>query len=45
MPDKAIYDFKDKRDAINALYSLMNDKIDEADVTHIVDWLYWLSIG
>ncbi|MEY3501664.1 MAG: hypothetical protein RL308_3337, partial [Bacteroidota bacterium] len=36
MPDKAIYDFKDKRDAINALYSLMNDKIDEADVTHIV---------
>lgn len=36
MPDKAIYDFKDKRDAINALYSLMNDIIDEADVTHIV---------
>jgi type I restriction enzyme R subunit len=36
MPDKAIYDFKDKRDAINALYSLMNDKIEEADVTHIV---------
>lgn len=36
MPEKAIYDFKDKRDAINALYSLMNDKIDEADVTHIV---------
>jgi hypothetical protein len=36
MPDNAIYDYKDKRDAINALYSLMNDKIDEADVTHIV---------
>ncbi|MCA6422652.1 MAG: type I restriction endonuclease subunit R [Flavobacterium sp.] len=36
MPDKTIYDYKDKRDAINALYSLMNDKIDEADVTHIV---------
>lgn len=36
MPDNSIYDFKDKRDAINALYSLMNDKIDEADVTHIV---------
>lgn len=36
MPDNAIYEYKDKRDAINALYSLMNDKIDEADVTHIV---------
>jgi type I restriction enzyme R subunit len=36
MPDISIYEFKDKRDAINALYSLMNDKIDEADVTHIV---------
>jgi len=36
MPDNSIYEYKDKRDAINALYSLMNDKIDEADVTHIV---------
>jgi len=36
MPDNAIYEFKEKRDAINALYSLMNDKIDEADVTHII---------
>jgi type I restriction enzyme R subunit len=36
MPDNSIYDYKDKRDAINALYSLMNDKIDEADITHVV---------
>lgn len=36
MPDNAIYEFKDKRDAINALYSLMTDNIDEADITHIV---------
>lgn len=36
MPDNSIFHFKDKRDAINALYSLMNDKIDEADVTQIV---------
>ena len=36
MPDNSIYEYKEKRDAINALYSLMNDKIDEADVTHIV---------
>jgi type I restriction enzyme, R subunit len=36
MPDNAIYEYKEKRDAINALYSLMNDKIDEADVTHVI---------
>jgi len=36
MPDNSIYEYKDKRDAINALYSLMNDKIDEADITHII---------
>ena len=36
MPDNAIYEYKDQRDAINALYSLMNDKIDEADVSHVV---------
>lgn len=36
MPDNAIYEYKDKRDAINALYSLMTDNIDEADITHIV---------
>ncbi len=36
MPDNTIYEFKDKRDAINALYSLMTDIIDEADITHVV---------
>jgi type I restriction enzyme R subunit len=36
MPNNAIYDFKEKRDAINALYSLMTDSIDEADVSHVV---------
>jgi type I restriction enzyme R subunit len=36
MPDNAIYQFKEKRDAINAVYSLLNDKIDEADITSIV---------
>jgi type I restriction enzyme R subunit len=36
MPDNAIYEFKDKRDAINALYSLMTEAIDEADITHVV---------
>ena len=36
MPNKAMYDFKDKRDAINALYSMINAKIEEADITHIV---------
>jgi len=36
MPDDSIYEFKDKRDAINAIYSMLNDKIDEADITSIV---------
>ena len=36
MPDNAIYDYKDQRDAINGLYSSMNDKIEQADVSHIV---------
>jgi type I restriction enzyme R subunit len=36
MPNKAIYQFKDQRDAINAIYALLNDKIDEADITSIV---------
>jgi type I restriction enzyme R subunit len=36
MPDNAIYEYKDQRDAINALYSLMNDNIDKADVSHVV---------
>lgn len=36
MPDQAIYSYKDKRDAINALYTMVNAKIEEADITHIV---------
>ena len=36
MPDKAIYKFQAKRDAINALYSTINAKVEEADITHIV---------
>lgn len=36
MPDKSIYQFQDKRDAINALYTMINAKIEEADITHIV---------
>lgn len=36
MPDKTIYDYQEKRDAINALYAMINAKIEEADVTHIV---------
>ena len=36
MPDKSIYAFQAKRDAINALYSMINAKVEEADVTHIV---------
>ncbi|MGY8923718.1 MAG: type I restriction enzyme endonuclease domain-containing protein, partial [Flavobacteriales bacterium] len=36
MPDQAIYKFQAKRDAINALYSMINAKIEGADITHIV---------
>ena len=36
MPDKAIYKFQTKRDAINALYSTITAKVEEADITHIV---------
>ena len=36
MPDNAIYEFKDKRDAINAIYSMLTEGVDEADITHIV---------
>jgi type I restriction enzyme R subunit len=42
MPDNAIYEYKDKRDAINAIYSLLNDKIDEADVSHIVSQVQYV---
>ena len=36
MPDKSIYAYQAKRDAINALYAMINAKIQGADVTHIV---------
>lgn len=36
MPDNAIYEFKHKRDAINAIYSLLTKGVDEADITQIV---------
>ncbi|MDA0193564.1 MAG: type I restriction endonuclease subunit R [Bacteroidetes bacterium] len=36
MPDQAIHDFKDERDAINAIYATITDDRDEADVTSIV---------
>jgi len=36
MPNNAIYKYQPKRDAINALYSVINAKIEEADITYIV---------
>ena len=36
MPDKAMYSFKPKRDAINALYSTINAKVEQADITQVV---------
>ena len=36
MPNQAIYSYKDKRDTINALYTMVSAKIEEADITHIV---------
>ena len=36
MPDPSIYDYQSQRDAINALYTMINAKIEEADVTYIV---------
>ena len=36
MPDQSIYKFQAKRDAINALYTMINAKIEEAEITHIV---------
>lgn len=36
MPDKAIYDFKTKRDAFNAIYSVITAKVEEADITYLV---------
>ena len=36
MPNNVIYKFQPKRDAINALYSMINAKFEQADITHIV---------
>lgn len=36
MPDNSIYEFKDRRDAVNALYNLIDDKVESADVSYIV---------
>jgi len=36
MPEKSIYQFQEQRDAINALYTTLNAKVEEADITHIV---------
>ena len=36
MPDQSIYAYKEKRDAINALYTMVNAIIEQADITHIV---------
>lgn len=36
MPYKAVYDYKESRDAINAIYSMISVGVDEADITHIV---------
>lgn len=36
MPDNAIYDYKDKRDAINAIYALLSEGVEEADITDVV---------
>ena len=36
MPQEAIYDYKDRRDAINGLYSLISEKVEDSDVSAIV---------
>ncbi|MCK5782797.1 MAG: type I restriction endonuclease subunit R, partial [Flavobacteriales bacterium] len=36
MPDKAIYQFKDKRDAIDAIYSRIQQNTDEADISAVM---------
>lgn len=36
MPDNSIYDYKDKRDAINAIYAMLTEGVDEADITEVV---------
>lgn len=36
MPDNSIYEYKDRRDAINGLYTLIEDKIEASDVSYII---------
>ena len=36
MPDKSVYDYASKRDAINAIYSMFTQKVRKADITHLV---------
>ncbi len=36
MPDNSIYEYKERRDAVNALYSLIEDKVESSDVSYIV---------
>ncbi|MCC4211389.1 type I restriction endonuclease subunit R [Leeuwenhoekiella parthenopeia] len=36
MPNKAIYEFKSQRDAINGLYNLIQDKVEDSDITYLV---------
>lgn len=36
MPNQAIYTYKQQRDAINALYNLIQDKVQDADITSLV---------
>jgi len=36
MPDKAIYLYKEQRDAINAIYETITDNVDEADISGII---------
>jgi type I restriction enzyme R subunit len=36
MPDKAVDSFRDRRDAINAIYAAIQDNILTADVTHVM---------
>jgi type I restriction enzyme R subunit len=36
MPDASIYTYKDRRDAINAIYTVITDNVEESDVTAIV---------
>ena len=36
MPKKEIYEFKDKRDAINAIYNVLDENREQADITSLI---------